>query len=306
MGLLSSLGTRGNSRRKLIAVSRAEEERIRNILGIRELEPMPVQAARAFQLASDGNARLTDFIGVIETDEALSARIVRIANSVYYSRGTRVSDIEKAVANIGLDELRCLLSATMLKSLLHAQHPVREQIWANSVATAVLCRMLSSSVKELSPGAAFLCGLLHDVGKLVMIRRNGALYEKVNSLVSSSEGGFPDAEEQLFELSHIEVGQWIAQSWNFPTAVREAIAYHHQRPIPGSIDPAALVHIADTIAHSLGIGLPAHMRSFQRRAREETALLFPLLGFGETAYQALVSRFEQDFRDVYAQYQIDA
>ena len=111
MGFLS--GLLGGEKAKAKAVSAlprtnlATANRIKNILGIRELESMPLQAARAFQLASDPKANSADFVHVIEQDEALGSKIIRVANSVYFFRGTKATDIEKAVNNIGLNELRC-------------------------------------------------------------------------------------------------------------------------------------------------------------------------------------------------------
>lgn len=292
---------------RLPRTSPAVAQRIRDILGIREIEAMPLQAARAFQLASDPGARLGDFISVIESDEALSARVVRIANSVYFFRGTPATDIEKAVANIGLDELRCLLSASMLRSLLQSRHKVREQIWANSVATAICCRNLSRFSREISTGEAFLCGLLHDVGKLVMIRKGGALYEKAVSLVCSGDRTFVDAEEEVFELNHVEVGKWVGEQWNFPEQVLLAIAEHHH-PWPteraeDALTVAQMVKAADCIAHAAAIGHPFQMRGFARRAEEELDQAFQIFNLGNEDRQSFMSYFKQQFEKEFALYE---
>jgi HD-like signal output (HDOD) protein len=277
---------------------------LKNILGIRDLESMPAQAARAFQLASDPRARSSDFVEVIESDEALSSRVIRIANSVYFFRGHTATDIEKAVANIGLDELRCLLSATMLRSMLQADHKVRKQIWANSVSVAIGSRILASYTHTVSDSEAFLCGLVHDIGKLIMIRRNGALYEKAVGLAASGERTFTEAEEEAFETNHIEVGRWVAEQWNFPDITKQAIVGHHQ---PWPTEPhkmgnhteiGPLVRAADTMAHALGIGHPTGLKGFQQARKGDLEQVWKLFGIeanlGENMLQSFHRQFEQE------------
>lgn len=288
----------------------ATAQRIRNVLGIRELESMPAQAARAFQLASDPKAKSADFVKVIESDEVISARIIRVANSVYFFRGTTASDIERAVANIGLNELRCLLSATMLKSLLQGRHPAREQIWANSVATGICCRALAP-MTNIADGEAFLCGLLHDVGKLIMIRRAGDLYDQVNRSVAGEGVSFIEAEERVFELNHVEVGKWVGEVWNFPAGAIRGIAQHHEAwPTDPSMrkkgtSHGALVRAADTIAHSLGIGLPSHFGSFKKRMQDEVPAAFTQIGLSTSDGQSFIQNFNKRFEEEFSRYRLD-
>lgn len=291
-------------------ISPAAVQRIKNILAIRQLESMPAQAANAFRLASDPKAKPDDFVKVIERDEVLSARVVRVANSVYFFRGTPANDIEKAVANIGLNELRCLISTMMLHSLLQGKHPAREQVWANAVATAIGCRILSryTSIPE---GEAFLCGLLHDVGKLIIIRRSGAEYEKILRLVGSAERSFIEAEEEVLELNHVEVGMWVGEAWNFPPAAVRAIANHHG---PWELNPAQcgkgashalLVKAADTIAHSLGLGHNSSLRRLRERSTEERSRAFEQLGLDESAREAALVEIQRRFDEECALYQAE-
>jgi HD-like signal output (HDOD) protein len=274
----------------------ATADRIRNILGIRELELLPAQAARAFELASNPNSKSEEFVAIIESDEALSARVIRVANSVYFFRGKAAADIDKAVANIGLDELRSLLSATMLRSLLQTKNPSREQIWGNSVATAIASRQLAKMTTHITPGEAFLGGLLHDVGKLVMIRRGGAQYEKVFQIVSAGEKNFVEAEETVFELNHVEVGKFVAEEWVFPRNIVETIAFHHEpAPKEKKISLPTLVKIADLIAHTNKLGHQPPMRTYSKRCREQLIELLPRMNLKE----GFLERFNEDLNALY-------
>jgi len=297
------------------ATSRAVAKRITSILGLRSLESMPAQAARAFSLASDPKAGVPQFVSLIEADDALGARVVRIANSVYFLRGDPVKDIEQAVVTIGIDELRSMLSATMLESMLKGKEKEREYIWANSVGTAIGARLLAKRTTNLAPSEAFLCGLVHDVGKLIMLRRDPMTYRKVLSLVSSGEKDFFEAEEELFEINHVEVGKWAAESWNFPPVTISSINYHHRsyQQLDNQIEALAtgsgeeikielslplIVKIADELCHSIGIGHPGGFSGFQARCRAQLPLLAQILAVSNEDLEKICaqihSMFEQE------------
>ena len=308
MGFFKKLLGGEKSAQPLFApTSLATRERIK---AIRQLEPMPAQAARAFKLASDPRATASDFVSVIEGDEVLGARVIRVANSVYFFRGTQANDIERAVANIGLDELRCLISATMLRSLLQGKYSAREQVWANSVATAIACKILSRRI-DIDYGAAFLCGLLHDVGKLIMIRRNPELYQTVINQVGAEQKESIEVEERLFELNHIEVGKWVGETWSFPEAAVLAIGGHHE-PWPKDASQRGrktsagiLVKCGDTLAHACGIGHPSSYRSYQRLKEHELPQVWQQLGISIDDTPALIEEFKAQFEKEFSLYQGD-
>ena len=275
------------------------------------MEPLPAHAARAFELASDPKTTTSDFVAVIESDEALSARIVRVANSVYFYRGSAATDIEKAVANIGVDELRCILSAAMLKGLLVGRSQARQQIWANAVSAALLARSLARYVGGLTQGEAFLAGLVHDVGKLVMLSRAPALYEKVLSLVAADNKSFIEAEEQIFELNHVEVGTWVAQEWKFPLSIVEAIALHHQawptdpNRLKSKGELALLVQISDHLSHAAGIGHAPNFSSFRKKCEADLYRCFPQLGLSSAEGRAMLAQHIQDFEEQYSNFEAE-
>ena len=308
MKFLKGLGTR----KKPAAASKtpkAVAERIKNILGISELETMPANAAKAFQLASDPASTSADFVGVIEMDEALSARVVRIANSVYFFRGQEATDIEKAVAVIGLNELRCLLSASMLKSMLTGKGALREQAWANAVGTAIACRSLAHHT-NISDGEAFLCGLVHDIGKLILIHRGGREYEKVLTALQEGDKTFIEAEEEVFETNHAEVGKWAAEKWHFPQVAIDSIANHHSAWPSNDSDKfkatahPALVKVGDTLSHAAGIGLPSSLRYFKQNAIDQLPHAFEQLGIPEEDRNAVMDNFQRKFEDEFGMYQL--
>lgn len=315
MGLLKNMFATEKSEphvaRTLPTTTNATKQRIKNILGIRELETMPAQAARAFQLASDPKSSMADFVKVIESDDALSSRIIRIANSVFYYRGTAATDIEKAVTNIGLEELKGVLTATMMRSLLHTKHQIRESIWQHSVSTAMFARRLSSLCNNIAEGEAFLAGILHDVGKLVMLTKNPGAYGDVLKLMSVSGLSSIEAEEKIFEVNHVEVGSWAGEAWNFPQSTREAIAFHHSnwpentRQQKRNIDIPILIKCASIFSHALGIGHRSLHDQAEASAKLELSNAQIQLGMNPEEGQNMLSSLQSLFTREYATFELE-
>lgn len=246
-----------------------------NIVGARAIPSMPAAAQKAFQLAINPNAEAHDFIEVIESDEALSARVIKIANSVYFERGKKSETIEEAVTVIGMNELRCLLNATSLCELMPSKNPARTQIWSNDIATALISRALAMRIIPEKSEIAFLAGLMHDIGKLLLIQRAEDQYKKVLDLVANQGKDFCAAENEIFPFDHTEVGQLIAERWNFSKELTTIIRQHHQALKPEAITIeekiAQIIYAADTISHALGLG---HQKGFNKlRINAENKLL---------------------------------
>lgn len=308
MGILSHIFSstpQAKAKLQVPTTTPATRERIKNILGIRDLESMPAQAARAFQLASDPKSSLGDFVKVIESDEALSSRIIRIANSVYFYRGTKVSELEKAVANIGLTEIRGLLSATMLRGLLRAKGPSRESIWRHSVLTAMYARRLSALSNQVSEGSAFLAGILHDVGKLIMLTQNQGGYSEVIRLTKIRPITSIEAEEEVFDLNHIEVGKWVGERWNFPEPVLHTIAFHHE-PWPVVVptdnskrDILTIIKAANAFSHCSSIEQSRTASSSTETSREELKTAEMHLGLDKETTQGIIKSTSLSFEQEY-------
>jgi HD-like signal output (HDOD) protein len=267
---------------------------INNFLGARGLPSMPRAAQKAFELSINPDADARDFVEVIQADEALSARIIKIANSVYFDRGRTTETIEQSVFVIGLTELRSLLNANTLSDLFPLRHSLREQFWANAIATAIGSKILAQRVLPERAGTTFLAGLMHDIGKLLMLQRATKDYEQVVQLVREKGISFAEAETEFFVFTHAEVGQLMGKQWNFSDELLSVLRCHHdpwsqieiveKRPIT----VARIVQIADLIAHSLGIGHQIPLPLFQERCRSELRTAWKSLALSDSDRDELV------------------
>lgn len=279
-------------------LSAAVSESILAVVGARSIPPMPGAAQKAFQLSTDPNAEARDFVEVIESDEGLAARIIKIANSVFFDRGTPAKTIEGAVTVIGMNELRSLLSATTLSEIFPSRDPLRAQFWANDVATALIARQLAHRLLPQKQEIAFLAGLMHDVGKLLLVQRAYENYAKAVNLVERDGRPFESAEGEIFAFDHTEVGQLIGERWKFTTDLIEVIRHHHERIPEGTTTVQSLAHlvsVSDTCAHALGLGHAPRFGRLRNRAGEEVGSALRSIGIQDQEHKPLLASFQQLF-----------
>jgi HD-like signal output (HDOD) protein len=216
---------------------------------------MPGAAQKAFSLSTNPNAEARDYIEVLEVDEGLSAKVLKIANSVFYDRGGGSRTIVDAVNVVGTTELRNLLNATVLASLFPVRHYLRAELWTHNIAVALTTRLVAQALYPYRADQAFLAGLMHDVGKLLMLQQHLETYERVVKKGLAEGLDSVTAEVRAYPFDHTHVGQMIAEKWSFSEDLHAAIGDHHLSWADlekGSL--ASLVKLSDVIAHSGALG----------------------------------------------------
>ena len=234
-------------------------------LGLKSVPMMPGSAQHAFVIATNPNAEARDFIELLEVDEGLAARVLKIANSVFYDRGGSSRTIVDAVNAIGIIELRNLINATALGGLLPVKHYLRAEFWAHNVSTALTAKIIAPLFLSNKLDQVFLAGLMHDVGKLLILQQHLDRYERV--LKRGLTDGVPPsvAELQVYPFNHTHVGQLVAEKWNFSRDLFEAIGDHHNEWRDLSRDSlATVIKLADMIAHTQGFGATHDRVAYER------------------------------------------
>jgi putative nucleotidyltransferase with HDIG domain len=203
-----------------------------------DLPPCPKVASRALALAADPQASLDAVARVVAGDAAFAARVLRLARSMTYVRQTPPRTIQETIATIGLDRLRAMLVAAAARGLYRTPGGVTERLWEHALATALAADALAAP-GEPRGGAAFIAGLLHDVGKVVFLLADPARF--------ASLGHADDAAERAaFGATHAMTGALLADLWGLELEICNAILEHHA-PDPGAL--AARIAIADWIAY---------------------------------------------------------
>jgi HD-like signal output (HDOD) protein len=216
---------------------------------LEELERLPAQgpiAVRVVQATSDSKSTAADLAKVIELDPALTARLIRVANSAYYGLSRRVASITLAVTVVGFSTVRAIAGAAA-SGLFDAHDGVPEHFWEHSLSTAAAASVLAPRFGAAS-GDAFAVGLLHDLGSVLLFRGYPHGYAALVERVSAGEER-ERVELEVFGLTHQRAGGRVFAAWSFPEEFIEAIEGHHGEEDGTRRSPLAeTLHVADALS----------------------------------------------------------
>lgn len=251
----------------LAAASPAELNKRRALKLLDELEPIsPVVGRLLSTLSADPETVSLSHIGdLIEKDTILAGKVLGLANSALYSRGSEIVSVHRAIARLGLNKLRnTALALSVNRVWRKAKTPV---YWSmvrfnlHSVATAVAADMLASRTRTCYPEGAFVSGLFHDIGRLVMAVM---LQNEYEPFCHSSEDNQPkvrQCERDLLGFDHCELAADILAHWNLPRQIQTAVGFHEypeldDTKVESSEFPLSMViHTADKYAASVGASI---------------------------------------------------
>lgn len=227
---------------------------------LRELPSLPAVALQALSVAEDPSSTASDLLRVIMSDPPLAAKVLRVANSVYFHRGHAVSDLQTAIVRLGFSNVRNLLMGvavirTFNTYFIGAPY-TREDFWVHSIAVGMAASRLSGENVQLCASSSFIMGLLHDIGQLVLDRTAREPY--ADAVRAAHDAGVPlfQAERQKLGCDHAEIGGELLARWRFPAELHEPVRWHHD---PDRCEPihrphAFLLQAADWIIDGQGIG----------------------------------------------------
>lgn len=230
--------------------------------GIGKLPSLPAVAVELLASIDDENADASVIAHKIARDQALVARLLRIANSPFYGLQNQVNSIQDAVVVLGLRNVRMLATAALVaKSFAGASASGFDfrVFWRHAIATALCARALARRLR-LPEENAFTAGLLHDLGRLVLASCFPEHLAEVVAYQTRLDCYSIDAERAVLATDHAQIGQLLAERWRFPAELAGAIADHHAPDEGAGRSPAAIVHVANAIAHALDLaGAPQEM-----------------------------------------------
>jgi putative nucleotidyltransferase with HDIG domain len=228
---------------------------------IDRLAPVPVSQPMLAKALADPYADLQRIVTVIEYDPALTANALKLANSAYYARGEEVHSVREAVAFLGAGRILEHSVGRQLRGRLLQSCPgydlEEEELWRHSVAAALAADLLPRYAKVPIHPVAFTAALLHDIGKLILSRHlDGELKEEIARVVEEEKLPYVRAEWAVLGFDHAQVGGVIARRWNFPPALADTIAHHHEPRHEGAASSAHwAVHVGNAVAKIMGVGM---------------------------------------------------
>ena len=228
------------------------------IEGIEDLPTLSSIAVMVVDLLNSADSTAAELSKLISSDQGLTMRILRMANSSYYGFPRQIGTINLAIVVLGFDTVKSLtLSLSIQDSFKIWRSKVRldfEEYWKHSIYTAVGARLLGKTTSYKVPGEAFVAGLVHDVGKLVISGSLRDRFDEIHAIVEGNDKTELEAENEVLGINHADIGGWLAEKWSLPSAISDAIKNHHY-PDQSEIDSelSSLICISDRLSHLHGL-----------------------------------------------------
>ncbi|MGC2063577.1 MAG: HDOD domain-containing protein [Thermodesulfovibrionales bacterium] len=218
---------------------------------ISKLPTLPSIAQEILNAVNQDTVSVDRLEAIIEKDPTLAARILGIANSAFFGAGAAVTSVSNAIIRIGFNNVKYASLGVALMTVLDRNHgnaPLdSRRIYQHSIAVALLGKTLARDTGVVDPDDAFVCGVLHDIGLLVLNSYCGEAYRAVMAAFQD-KASLLEAESAVLGFTHAEIGLWLADQWNLPGIILDTVRFHHQPSAAvRNREIVSLVHIADSI-----------------------------------------------------------
>ncbi len=222
-----------------------------------ELMSLPDIFAKIMGVLESPFTSSTHIADVIAKDGSLTAKLLKVVNSSFYALPTKIDSVSRAVTLLGTKKLISI--AAGISVLKHFEGiPIiildMEKFWKHIISCGIYAALIATHQPELSVERFFVAGLLHDLGRMIMIKN---MPEKVlNAIHMSRRKQIPlfQAEQILFGFDHAEVGAQLCRKWNFPEGMADMIQYHHEPASADEVLASSVIHLANLMAISVGEG----------------------------------------------------
>jgi putative nucleotidyltransferase with HDIG domain len=256
-----------------------------------QLPTLPSVALRVLEVTGEDSSSAGQVIELIEADQSLTARILQLVHRADAGVSGEVNTVDRAVVLLGFEAVRSAVLAisvfqTFGPAAKAGAHFRREEFWKHSIAVACCAELLAAEptvgtapADAVQPAEAFVCGLLHDLGKVALDAALPKSYDKVVEAAELLRGDIADVERSVIGIDHMVVGKRLAEQWNLPSALRDSIWLHGQTPsaLPASVRNPRLVNLvtlADLLARQQHLGYSGnHAQSLSRRELIEAVRL---------------------------------
>lgn len=237
----------------------AEKIDIRNVVErIQNLPTLPTVVSQLLKLVSSRESSALDVQAVLSGDQSLTTTVMKLVNSSFYGYAGKISTLQQAVVILGFETIKSVaLSATIFSAFKKEGRTEfnREEFWKHSIAVGVSARILAREIGYKEIEEAFVAGIIHDIGKVVLDEYAPEYFDLTVQYVKEHDVLMYEAERAVLGFSHAQLGRWLATKWNLPAHLIDAIFYHHQ---PGNSQRApeltALIHVGDILARTLHLG----------------------------------------------------
>jgi len=237
-----------------------EREILRKLLDVDELPTLPDIMNKILYTVESEKSTASDLTAILECDHAISARVLRMANSAFYGLPSEVDSIRRAVVVIGFDSVQLLALATSVFDIFSRKKQLAldpKDFWMHSLGTAKASQILAKKCPRIkSTDGCFTAGLLHDIGKFVLALTLKEQYYDIVKTAQESHRPLKDVEIEKLHTNHTEIGGWIAEKWHFPNTIIDVIKniYLIDQYIGPNKLEVAIVALSDNISRAADFG----------------------------------------------------
>jgi putative nucleotidyltransferase with HDIG domain len=238
------------------------QQMINKIDRISDLPTLPTVAMEINRLLQDVNAPIEKLVDMLEKDQSMVLKILRLVNSSFYGFRSKISNLRHAVTLMGYSTVQHAVVTVAVIDSLKTETTLKgfdiTSFWTHSLSVGVMCRHLAAQTKLTVPNEAFTAGLIHDIGKVVLVSHFPEVFVDLMETVAKDEITFYAAEKAGDTYPHNLIGSNLARRWMLPQPLDLAIRHHHG-DIAQNMDGtfAGLVAIADTLVNVME-GNPGH------------------------------------------------
>ena len=222
---------------------------------LKQLPSLPSAVSELLASFSSDDVDVDHIASQIARDQGLTARVLRVANSSFYGLQSKVGTIHEAVVVLGFRAVRSMVLAVGMSGSFRGDHcPGFDApgYLRHGVGVGLAARALAGLIGQ-NRELAFTAGLLHDIGQLVLASNFSEQYRQVLAFRKEKDCLLVDAERELLGMDHADIGGLLAEAWRFPESLHDAVVGHHKPADATAASLADLVHVADVLAHALGL-----------------------------------------------------
>ena len=232
------------------------EKKLLDFIDFKEIPSLPEAAKFAISSSLSNNKSMNDIAKIINQNPSLTLKILKIANSAYYSRKNGVSNIKDALVLLGYKTIKSIILSITIRNIFKDKDVSwfsYRNYWLHLLATAIISKEVSKRLKIGNEDDLYAIGLMHDIGKAIFLISAEDEYKKVVESVLSEHIPFFTAERKEFGFDHTDLASFLLKQWNIPNKLINPISMHHSYSPENNPDPILLVvGIANRLAHSFG------------------------------------------------------
>lgn len=267
---------------------REVKKKLRSLQGLPTLPPI---VAKLTRMIGDDTVSAPQIAAVIEKDQVLTSKVLRLVNSAFYGFPRRISTVSNAIVLLGFNVIRTLVITASIFEIMQSREV---GLWEHSLGVAAVSGVLAKELKISNPEEIATAGLLHDLGKVIERASLFEEYKAIQELVEARGILWREAEKEVLHMDHAEIGSYLLNRWNLPERLVEPVAFHHEVKKAKKFQvETAIVQMADILVRARGFGYAGD--PWVPEPEEKT---LKLLGFSGKDFKSLWPVLEAKFYEL--------